>query len=176
MYLRRANPFNFNGMSITDLNNTHLTEPQMEAIKQALTALETAMASLQVNLTPEERNRYGRVNEQNKLFVGKVNEYALSEPALRSQDVDWDEFAKDFKSRNFLEGIINRLNSLSTRANNAKTLHDYDNYQDALADYAYTSFRVGSKAVGFEDKHKELKQFFKRRNRNTTVEPPKEGE
>lgn len=163
-------------MAISDLNNVHLTEPQMKAIKEALKALEDAMVDLNINLTPEDRHRYGRVNEANKLFVGKVNEYAQSEPALCSPDVDWDEFAKDFKSRAFLEGVINRLNSLATRANNAKTLHDYDNYQDSLADYAYTSFRAGSKAVGFEEKHRELKQFFKRKSKKQPTDTPNEAE
>ena len=120
------------------------------------------MEIINVNLTPEDRNRYGRVNEQNKLFVGKVYDYAQQRPELRSSEVDWEEFQKDYQLRNFLEGVINQLNNLATRATNAKTLHDYDNYQDALQDYAYTSYRAGSSAVGFETKHKELKQFFKR--------------
>ena len=75
-------------------------------------------------------------------------------------DVDWDEFEKDFKSRAVLENIISRLNNLSIRANNSKIFHDFDNYQDALADYAYTQFRANSKMVGFEDKYNELRQFF----------------
>lgn len=62
----------------------------------------------------------------------------------------------------FLEQLINDLESLITRAKNAKILHDYDNYQDALEDYAYTSFRARSKTVGYEEKHRELKQFFQK--------------
>ena len=55
-------------MSISNLNNVHLSDTQIQAIKQAVTELDNAMQLLQVNLTPEDRNRYGRVNEQNKLF------------------------------------------------------------------------------------------------------------
>lgn len=124
--------------------------------------LETAMQSLNINLTPEDRNKYGRVNEQNKLFINKVNDYATQQESLRTPDVDWVEFAKDFKSRSVLENIISRLNNLATRATNSKTLHDFDNYQDALSDYAYTQYRAGSKAVGFEEKYGDLKRFFAR--------------
>ncbi len=149
-------------MGISNLNNKHLSEEQIATVKKALADLETALVTLDINLTPEERNKYGRVNEQNKLFINKVENFAQDQPNLRSFDVDWEEFFRDFQSREVLEMLITRLNSLATRATNAKILHDYDNYQDALNDYAYTSFRAGSNAVGFEDKYKELKQFFSR--------------
>lgn len=156
-------------MSISNLNNLHLTDAQVNAILTALTNLEKAMEPLNINLTPEDRNKYGRVNEQNKLFINKVNDFATQQTSLRTPDVNWEEFSKDFKSRSVLEGIINRLNNLSTRATNSKTLHDFDNYQDALSDYAYTQFKASSKAVGFEEKYTELKQFFAR-NRKKQAE------
>ena len=149
-------------MSLSNLNNVHLNDTQIHAIKQAVVALDNAMQLLQVNLTPEDRNRYGRVNEQNKLFINKIYDYIMNNPDLCSRDVNWEEFKQDYKSRAFLEQLINDLESLITRAKNAKILHDFDNYQDALEDYAYTSFRARSKTVGYEDKHRELKQFFQK--------------
>lgn len=153
-------------MNTTNLNNQHLSDEQITQINNALKSLEQAFEPLKVNLTPEERHKYGRVNEQNKLFINKVNDFYQTSPQLKSPDVDWEEFGKDLKSRQFLEGVINRLESLSARASNAKILHDYDNYHEALQDYAYTSFRANSKAVGYEQKHKELKQFFGKAKRN----------
>ena len=32
-----------------------------------------------------------------------------------------------------------------------------------MEDYSYTSFRAGSKKVGFEDKYKDMKQFFSKK-------------
>ncbi|MBF1097503.1 MAG: hypothetical protein HXL37_04285 [Riemerella sp.] len=152
-------------MSVNNLNNHHLTEPEINAILNALNDLERAMEPLNINLTPEDRNKYGRVDEQNKLFINKVHDFATQQTNLRTMDVDWDEFEKDFKSRAVLENIISRLNNLSIRANNSKIFHDFDNYQDALADYAYTQFRANSKIVGFEDKYNELRQFFAKSKR-----------
>ena len=152
-------------MSVNNLNNHHLTEPEINAILNALNDLERAMEPLNINLTPEDRNKYGRVDEQNKLFINKIHDFATQQPNLRTMDVDWDEFEKDFKSRAVLENIISRLNNLSIRANNSKIFHDFDNYQDALADYAYTQFRANSKMVGFEDKYNELRQFFAKSKR-----------
>ena len=128
-------------MSVNNLNNHHLTEPEINAILNALNDLERAMELLNINLTPEDRNKYGRVDEQNKLFINKVHDFATQQTNLRTMDVDWDEFEKDFKSRAVLENIISRLNNLSIRANNSKIFHE------------------------FEDKYNELRQFFAKSKR-----------
>lgn len=145
---------------MNNLNNTHLTEEQIATVNEAISNLENALKTLNTSLSPEERSKYGRVNEQNKLFVNKVNDFAKSQPELRSPDVDWEEFERDFNSRKFYENSINRLDNLLLVLKNHKILADYDNHQDALTDYAYTSYKVGSRAANFEDKHRDLKQFF----------------
>ena len=159
-------------MAITNLNNTHLTAAQVTAATTALTALETELAVVNVNLSAEERRRYGSINEQNKLMVNKTMDYHNTQPALQTPHVDWAEYAKDFTSRNNLEGMIARLESLIVRLNNAKILHDYDNYQAALADYAYANFMAGTASPGYEIKVNEMKQFFTRATASTT--PPTE--
>lgn len=135
-------------MSLTNIISLAPYRRSKKAIEEALKNLEQSMEPLKVNLTAEERIKYGRVNEQNKLFINKVNDFAISQPNLKSPDVNWEDFEKDFASRTFLESLMNRLNSLSTRASNSKIMHDYDNYQESLEDYAYTSFKAKSKSVG----------------------------
>lgn len=159
-------------MPLTNLNNAHLTTAQVTAVKEALTELENTLSVVNVTLTPEDRQRYGSINEQNKLLVNKVKDYQQNDPALSVTDVDWVEFDKDFASRAVFENLITRLEAVVTKLKNAKTLHDFDNYQAALADYAYTSYRAGSGADGFETKHSELKQFFNRTGKSTTPLPP----
>ncbi|ODS88002.1 MAG: hypothetical protein ABS44_09410 [Chryseobacterium sp. SCN 40-13] len=149
-------------MPINNLNNAHLTPAQITAAQDALTQLETALAMLTVTLTPEERSTYGSVNEQNKLLINKVWDYRRNSANLSVPDLDWDEFEKDYNSRQIMENLQNRLASLQERIKNAKILHDYDNYQSALDDYAYTSYKAGSQAPGYETKMNEMKQFFNR--------------
>ena len=160
-------------MAITNLNNTHLTAAQLTDAQDALTQLETALQVINVNLSAEDRQKYGSINEQNKLFVNKVYDFNESQPTLSSPDVDWEEFNRDFTSRTNLEAIIARLDSLSTKLKNAKILHDYDNYQAALTDYAYTNYKAGTASPGFETKLNETKQFFGKTSK-TTETPPTE--
>ena len=160
-------------MALTNLNNNHLTAAQVTAAQDAITSLETALATINVNLTAEDRQRYGSINEQNKLFVNKVADYHKNQPNLQTTQVDWAEFDNDHTSRGNIEGFINRLDALSTKLKNAKILHDYDNFQAALVDYAYTNFMAGTGADGFENKQKELKQFFSKTPQTTPpTDPP----
>lgn len=150
---------------LNNLNNHHLSDEQKRGVKELLTQLETALSSLNINLSAEERSKYGRVNEQNKLFVNKVYDYAKNSEDLRSPDVDWDEFFKDYEDRKFYENILNRLDEIQLKLKNHKILGDYDNYQDSLADYSFASYKAGTKSAGFEEKHRELKQFFGKSNK-----------
>lgn len=58
-------------MAITNLNNVYLSATEMNAVKDALTVLENALAKINVTLTSEDRQRYGSINEDNKLLVNK---------------------------------------------------------------------------------------------------------
>ena len=159
-------------MPLTNLNSAHLTEAEVTAAQNALTELENALAIITVQLTPEDRQKYGSINEQNKLLVNKVKDFRQSNPNLSVSDVDWDEFDKDFASRNVFESLINRLNALAIKLQGAKILHDYDNYQAALDDYAYTTYRAATGADGYENKYNELKQFFGRTTKNFNPPTP----
>lgn len=156
-------------MPLNNLRSVHLTPAEITSINTAIADLETALSNVNVPLTPEDRMKYGSINEQNKLLVNKVNDYYSNTPTLAAAEVDWAEFAKDYESRGTYENLIARLESLIVNLKNAKILHDYDNYQAALADYAYTAYRAGSGAPGYETKMNELKQFF---NRSGKTSPP----
>lgn len=158
-------------MAITNLNNIHLTATQVGTAQKAVDDLETALATININLTSEDRQRFGSINEQNKLFVNKVYDFNKNQSSLSAAEVDWAEFEKDFISRQNYEGLIARLESLTMKLKNAKTLHDYDNYQAALTDYAYSSYKAGTAAPGYETKQSELKQFFARSPKVSNTPP-----
>ncbi|TAH03860.1 MAG: hypothetical protein EAZ15_01525, partial [Sphingobacteriales bacterium] len=66
-----------------------------------------------VNLTNEERQRYGSINEQNKLLVNKINDYRQSHPQLNSPQVDWTEFQADLNVRIALNSILSKLATIT---------------------------------------------------------------
>lgn len=160
-------------MGLTNLNSIHLSSAKIAAANDGIATLENAVAEITYNLSATDRKRYGSIHEQNKLFVNKVYDYNQSQANLSSPEVDWTEFNKDHSSRYAMESMISRLESIVTRLKNAKTLYDYDNYQSALVDYAYTAYKAGTSAPGFEDKFKDLQQFFMKNS--TSSAPPEEN-
>lgn len=148
---------------------TLLTQDDRAKIDLAITQLETQIAGKMSALTEEERVKYGSINEQNKLLVNKVRDYQQTSPALSSPDVNWAEFEADFEARAFLDTRAARLSSIAYQMQSTKILHDNDNYQDALNDYAYAQYKKGANEPGYTEKVAEIKQFF---NRSGTGVPP----
>jgi len=147
-------------MPFTNFDSRHFTAAEKTAINNALTTLETALGGKVANLSPEERQQYGSVNEQNKLIINKVKDYRDSQPAMSSPDVDWTEFMNDFDTRAYLQILMQRLEGVTTGLNNAKILHDWDNFRASLSDYDYAKYKMGTSAVGYETKVNEIGQFF----------------
>ena len=122
-------------MALKNLSPLHYTATERASALTALTAIETALGAKFKSLSTEERIKYGSVQEQNKLFINKVKDLRNSQPILSCPDVDWTEFLADVDSREFLQNLIMRLETLAKNLKNNKILHDYDNFQAALIDY-----------------------------------------
>ncbi|MBK7936647.1 MAG: hypothetical protein IPJ82_05960 [Lewinellaceae bacterium] len=165
-------------MPFHDVVQQHIQTEELAALDKALDALEKAVENQKRNLTPDERKKYGSINEANKLFVNKVYDYCKAQPALCSPDVNWDEFAADYQDRAYLETRLNRMRSIMESLENSKILHDYDNFQNSLVDYSYTQYKKDTDAGGYMTKYNELKQFFPRTgtNGNGSTTPSPEPE
>ena len=156
-------------MPLKDLIQNQLTVADTDAIAKALTDIENAIKAKTVNLTPDERQKYGSINEQNKLFVNKVNDLHSSQPQFNSNKVNWPEFESDFAIRSSLENIMLRMKSIEEQLDDTKILHDNDNYQQSLSQYSYISYLANENEPGVTTLKEELAQFF---NRTNTVATP----
>ena len=151
-----------------------LTQDEKKQAENLVAQLEAIFIDKLSALTEKERRDYKAINEKNKLFVNKIWDYRQHSSTLSSPDVDWEEFEKDYKARVFTENLLGRVESLAYRLESTKILHDYDNYQDALNDYAYSQYSKGAGKPGFTEKVAELKQFFARTKSTPTTKPTEE--
>jgi len=143
-----------------DLINLHFTAAEISTVENALNTLLSTLSAKGRNLTPDERQQYGSIKEQNKLLVNKVRDYQQSQQGMSSPDVDWQEFEADFQDRNFLELVLARMETIIEIVSDTKMLHDFDVYQAALTDYDYTKYKAGTQALGYDSKHADIRQFF----------------
>jgi hypothetical protein len=159
-------------MPLQNLGNLHLTAAQQTTIETALTSIIDVIKVVTPNFNETDRLKYGSINELNKLLVNKAKDFNVTQPALRSQDVDWTEFDADYADRAFADKSLNTLGSIVRMFNDYKIAHDYDNYQDALTDYQYAQYKASTNTPGFMEKVSEMKQFFPRTFTKTPPPPP----
>ncbi|MBK8562884.1 MAG: hypothetical protein IPN76_05935 [Saprospiraceae bacterium] len=149
-------------MPLHNLIVKHITAEHKTDVNKNIDDIDTVLENYVVNLSSEERQKYGSIDEDNKLFANKVMDYRNSEPNRSSPQVDWVEFEADYVDRVTIEGWINRLMSMVGKLQNTKILHDFDNYQNGLVDYKYTQYMDDTEEDGYSVKRQELAQFFKR--------------
>lgn len=157
-------------MPLKNLGVKHITPTQITDFDTALDSLITIATNITQSLTDEERTKYGSIQERNKLFVNGVLDYAKNQPSLKSPDVDWAEFDKDYEDRKFADTRADKLENILRMLTDFKIVHDYDNYQNALTDYDYTKYKSNTDVAGFTEKYNYLKQFFASSGGNNT--PP----
>lgn len=147
-------------MPIDNLGRKHITPAQITAIDAALDTVINTLTAITTNLNDEDRKKFGSINEQNKLFANSIQDYASTQPELKSTDIDWVEFNADYTDRKWADTRIHRLERALMMIRDFKIVHDYDNYQDALTDKRYTDYKASTNTPGFAEKAAHLKQFF----------------
>lgn len=149
-------------MPTNNLINTQLSPSDAGTFAAQLQAIVAQLQPYGQNLTPEERQRLGSINEQNKLLVGKIRDYRNQQPNLSSPDIDWSLFEQNWISRSGLEQIEALCNTIIELCSDARILHDYSLYQNALVDYDYSKYRANSTqgGGGYTTKVDDIKQLF----------------
>jgi len=150
-------------MSQLPVTLPELTDAELTTIRTSFNAIKAILTPKFINLEPEDRIKYGSINEKNKLIINKVQDFRNNMPALSNPDVNWVNFAKNSTTRKNYMLLIDMLNELNELSNDPRTLVDYTLYGDARKDYKYTKYKAeddGGGAAGFEDKYNALKDFF----------------
>lgn len=149
-------------MPINNLSQSQIDAGTAKNMLLQLQAVLDALNPLGRNLTPEERQQYGSINERNKLITGKALDFHAQQPALQSPDVNWTVFDASWQTRSSLAAIESLCQSIIEVASDTRIIHDYDLYQMTLTDYDYTKYKASSTTApgGFTTKFEEMKQFF----------------
>ena len=164
-------------MSLNNLASVSFTTAELNQLDDAITQINTVLKDKTINLTPEQRQQYSRINEQNKLFVNKAKLIMEQNPTLVPSFIDKEEYDKDFAAREALEQRLLQLKGLTEQMSDTKILLDYDNYHDSITFYRNIKYLAGENVPGTTALHKEMAQFFPGGSPtppNNTPEPPTE--
>lgn len=147
-------------MALDNLISVSFTAEELTKLDQALQTIETVLSGKTINLTPEERQQYGSIAEQNKLFVNKAKIYMEQYPQYVPNFLDKVEFDKDYLGREQVEQRLQIMSSLTEQLSDTKVLLDHDNYHNAITFYRNMKFLSGENVPGTNVIYEDLKQFF----------------
>ena len=147
-------------MPLNNLIDKRLSQSKRDQLNDLLTQMYDILEGELVYLNEEERQRYGSINEDNKLIVNKVADYYTTSPNLSSPQVDWVEYMAEMEERKFLGKFLFRIKGLVYDIESTKMLHDYDCFQDALTDYDYIKYLAKRGITAAIAKFQDLSQFF----------------
>jgi len=147
-------------MALDNLISIAFSDNDIASIDQAIQSIETILNGKTINLTADQRQQYGRIAEQNKLFVNKAKQYMEQYPQHKPGFIDKTEFDKDFAARQLIESRLQRLSSVTEQLSDTKVLLDHDNYHNAIAFYRSVKFLSGENVPGTNVIYDDMKQFF----------------
>ena len=147
-------------MAFENLISIQFTESELAQLDAAMASIAQVLRDKTINLTPEQRQQYGRIAEQNKLFVNKAKEYMEQNMQHVPAFIDKAEFDQDFQARTQIESRITQLQGLVEQLSDTKTLLDHDNYHNAITFYRNIRFLSQENVPGTTTLYEGMKQFF----------------
>ena len=79
-------------MAFENLISLQFTPAELLQLDAALQSIEAVLMGKTINLTPEQRQQYGSIAEQNKLFVNKAKSYMEQYPQFVPPFLDKAEY------------------------------------------------------------------------------------
>ena len=147
-------------MALENLISVEFTNAELTKLDDAISIIESVLLGKTINLTPEQRQQYGSIAEQNKLFVNKAKGYMEQYPQYVPPFLDKAEYDKDYDARQQMESRMQRLNSLTEQFSDTKILLDFDNYHNSLTFYRNVKYLSSENVPGTNVIYDDMKQFF----------------
>ncbi|QHI36975.1 hypothetical protein IMCC3317_23460 [Kordia antarctica] len=157
-------------MALENLISIEFTTEELTALDTHLDGIQQVLAGKMVNITPEQRQQYGSIGNQNKLIVDKAKNYMEQHPNWVPNFIDKTEFDKDYNARQQMEERTQRLQNLTQQLLDTKTLLDHDNYTNTLSFYRMIRYLAGENEPGSKTVYEDMKVLFARSGRPTSTD------
>ncbi|MCT4638604.1 MAG: hypothetical protein N4A72_12965 [Bacteroidales bacterium] len=157
-------------MSIDDLINISFEQDEIDEIKRSLTSIKDILKSKVINLSPEERKSYGRINTKTENWIDRVFGYMEQRPEITPFYIDKEKFSADIEARKTIMPIINELNSITEGLDDTNKLLSTDVYNTALAYYRNIKLVSKQNVSGTTSIYEDLSRQFPGRRSSTPEE------
>jgi hypothetical protein len=163
-------------MALDNLISVVFTDEEIAKMDSAMSEIEDIIKGKSVNLTPKQRQTYGRVAYEMEVWIDKVDDYMQQDPQLVPSYIDLTEHTADIVAHRVLNPRIARLAGILQSLEDTNRLIGSDLYNNSLAYYRNLREAAKVNAVGASAKYSDLKQQFPGRNvKNQKTQDSDEG-
>ncbi|MDR2119872.1 MAG: hypothetical protein LBP64_03215 [Tannerella sp.] len=143
-----------------NLISVSFTDDELKEIDNALSTIENILKGKVINLTPKQRQQYGRVAYDMEVWVDKVDSHMRQAPQLTPSYIDMAEHASDMAAHRALNPRIERINTLLHSMQDTNLLLGADIYNNSLSFYRAIREAAKVNAPGASSIYSDLKRQF----------------
>jgi hypothetical protein len=147
-------------MPISNLISITFTDQEKTDIAAALTALETIINPKVLNLTPKERQRYGKLGDETENFVVKTLTYTDQKPEIIPFFLEANELKIDVESRQAVGPILKRLSIITEKLDDTHKVIGWDLYNAIISIYRNVKMLSKQDVPGISVIYDDLKKQF----------------
>ncbi len=161
-------------MALENLISIEFTQQDQDELNKACDLIENLLKKRVINLTPEERQLYSRVNNETEHWVSKIRTYIDQKPELVPFYMDVNEFDKDLAARKVFSPLENRLASILESISDSNILLGNDVYHSAITFYRNVKNASRENVPGTTHIYKDLAEQFPGKPKTVKTETPQE--
>jgi hypothetical protein len=147
-------------MALDNFITVVLTDEETARMDSAMQEIDSILKGKVVNLTPGQRQLYGRVAYEMEVWVDKTFDYMQQDTKLVPPYINTEEHTSDTVAHRALNPRIARLRSILQSLEDTNRLLGSDLYNNSLAYYRSLHEAAKINAVGASSKYSDLKQQF----------------
>jgi hypothetical protein len=161
-------------MALDNLISVVFTDEDIAKMDAAMSEIENVLKGKAVNLTPKQRQLYGRVANETEFWVDKVFDYMQQDPKLVPPYISMEEHTKDVVAHRLINPRIARLTGILQSLEDTNRLLGSDLYSNSLAYYRNLREAAKVNSVGASAKYSDLKQQFPRAKKSSASKEEEE--
>jgi hypothetical protein len=147
-------------MALDNLISVQLSDEELSRLDSAMSEIESVFQGKAVNLTPHQRQQYGRVAYEMEVWVDKVDGYMRQNPQLVPTYIDMAEHTADLKAHRALNPRIDRLTAILQSLKDTNLLLGADILHNSQAYHRNLREAAKVNAVGASSIYADLKRQF----------------
>ena len=164
-------------MPLDNLISLEFSDDELKEIDMAFKMLEKNLNHKMVNLTPQEKKKYGRPGPKFMPWIKKIVMYMKQNPELTPTYMNKEEFLKDVRIIEIMTGIKARLALLNEAVDDTNILVRKDLHQAGISYYRHLKLVAKSDIPGSTSPLQDLEAIFKsRKGRKKPLEEWKEDQ